>query len=63
MTLPTIIIAASALKSVPVSIRDALLQLDQSLTACFHHVVPLAMPGMLTGSILGMARALGEAHF
>ena len=62
MTLPTIIIAArAALKSVPVSIRDAALAVGASpLQACFHHVVPLAMPGMLTGSILGMARALGE---
>jgi phosphate transport system permease protein len=62
MTLPTIIIAGrAALKSVPVSIRDAALALGASpLQACFHHVVPLAMPGMLTGSILGMARALGE---
>jgi len=62
MTLPTIIIASrSILRSVPNSIRDAALGLGASKTqTTFHHVVPLAMPGMLTGTILGMARALGE---
>ena len=62
MTLPTIIIASrSILRSVPNSIRDAALGLGASKTqATFHHVVPLALPGMLTGTILGMARALGE---
>ncbi len=62
MTLPTIIIAARAsLRSVPRSIRDAALGLGASKTqTTFHHVVPLAMPGMLTGTILGMAQALGE---
>ncbi len=62
MTLPTIIIASrSILRSVPKSIRDAALGLGASKTqTTFHHVVPLALPGMLTGTILGMARALGE---
>ena len=62
MTLPTIIIASrSILRSVPNSIRDAALGLGASKTqTTFHHVVPLALPGMLTGTILGMARALGE---
>lgn len=62
MTLPTIIIASrSILRSVPNSVRDAALGLGASKTqTTFHHVVPLAMPGMLTGTILGMARALGE---
>ena len=62
MTLPTIIIASrSILRSVPQNIRDAALGLGASKTqTTFHHVVPLAMPGMLTGTILGMARALGE---
>ncbi len=62
MTLPTIIIAARAsLRSVPSTIRDAALGLGASETqTTFHHVIPLAMPGMLTGTILGMARALGE---
>ncbi len=62
MTLPTIIIAARAsLRSVPKTIREAALGLGASKTqATFHHVVPLAMPGMLTGTILGMAQALGE---
>ena len=62
MTLPTIIIASrSILRSIPQSIRDAALGLGASKTqTTFHHVVPLAMPGMLTGTILGMARALGE---
>lgn len=62
MTLPTIIIASrSILRSIPNSIRDAALGLGASkVQTTFHHVVPLAMPGMLTGTILGMARALGE---
>lgn len=62
MAMPTIIIASrSILRSIPNSIRDAALGLGASKTqTTFHHVVPLAMPGMLTGTILGMARALGE---
>lgn len=62
MTLPTIIIASrSALKSVPPSIREAALGVGASHTqTIIHHVLPLAMPGMLTGSIIGMAKALGE---
>ena len=62
MTLPTIIIASrSALKSVPPSIREAALGIGASHTqTIMHHVLPLAMPGMLTGSIIGMAKALGE---
>lgn len=62
MTLPTIIIAGrAALKSVPPSIKEAALGLGASqMQAVFHHVLPLAMPGMLTGSIIGMAQALGE---
>ncbi len=62
MTLPTIIIASrSALQSVPPSIREAALGVGASpLQTQFHHVLPLALPGMLTGAILGMARALGE---
>jgi phosphate transport system permease protein len=62
MTLPTIIIAArAALKSVPPSIREAALGVGASrVQTVFHHVVPLAMPGMLTGTIIGMAQALGE---
>ncbi len=62
MTLPTIIIAGRAsLKSVPPSIREAALGMGASkLQTVFHHVLPLAMPGMLTGAIIGMARALGE---
>ncbi|HFE48887.1 MAG TPA: phosphate ABC transporter, permease protein PstA, partial [Chromatiaceae bacterium] len=62
MTLPTIIIAArAALKAVPPSIREAALGLGASHTQMvFHHVVPLAMPGVLTGTIIGMAQALGE---
>ncbi len=63
MTLPTIIIATrAALKSVPPSIREAALGIGASdLQVVMHHVVPLAMPGILTGSIIGMARALGES--
>ena len=62
MTLPTIIIASrAALKSVPPSIREAALGVGASpLQTQFHHVLPLAMPGMLTGAIIGMAQALGE---
>ncbi len=62
MTLPTIIIAARAsLQSVPPSIREAALGMGASRTQTVtHHVLPLAMPGVLTGAILGMARALGE---
>ena len=62
MTLPTIIIAGrAALQSVPPSIRDAALGVGASkMQMIVHHVLPLAMPGMLTGAIIGMARALGE---
>jgi phosphate transport system permease protein len=62
MTLPTIIIASrSAIKAVPPSIRDAALGLGASrVQTVVHHVLPLALPGMLTGAILGMARAIGE---
>ena len=62
MTLPTIIIATrSALKAVPPSIREAALAMGASKTqTVFSHVLPLAMPGMLTGTILAMAHALGE---
>lgn len=62
MTLPTIIIASrAALKSVPPSIREAALGMGASrLQAMTHHVLPLALPGMLTGTIIGMAQALGE---
>jgi phosphate transport system permease protein len=62
MTLPTIIIASRAsLKSVPPSIREAALGVGASKTQMIsHHVLPLAMPGMLTGTIIGMAQALGE---
>ncbi len=63
MTLPTIIIAGrSALKSVPPSIREAALGVGASrMQTVLHHVLPLALPGMLTGTIIGMARALGES--
>ncbi len=63
MTLPTIIITSrAALKSVPPSIRDAAFGMGASpVQAVLHHVLPLAMPGMLTGAIIGMARALGES--
>ncbi len=63
MTLPTIIIASrAALKSVPPSIREAALGVGASkLQTIIHHVLPLAMPGMLTGTIIGMAQALGES--
>ena len=62
MTLPTIIIASrAALKSVPPSIREAALGVGASpLQTQLHHVLPLAIPGMLTGTIIGMAQALGE---
>jgi phosphate transport system permease protein len=62
MTLPTIIIAGrAALKAVPPSIREAALGMGASqIQMVAHHVFPLAMPGMLTGTIIGMARALGE---
>ena len=62
MTLPTIIIASrAALKSVPPSIREAALGVGASRTQMvMHHVLPLALPGMLTGTIIGMAQALGE---
>jgi phosphate transport system permease protein len=62
MTLPTIIIAARAsIKSVPPSIKEAALGVGASrMQAVMHHVLPLAMPGILTGMILGLARALGE---
>ena len=63
MTLPTIIIAGrAALKAVPPSIREAALAIGASpLQAVGHHVLPMAMPGILTGTIIGMARALGES--
>ncbi|MDX8349008.1 phosphate ABC transporter permease PstA [Cognatiyoonia sp. IB215446] len=62
MTLPTIVISTRAsLKSVPPSIRDAALGVGASkMQAVFHHVLPLAMPGILTGTIIGLAQALGE---
>lgn len=62
MTLPTVIIATRAtLRAIPPSIRDAALGLGASRTqTVFHHVLPLAIPGILTGSILGVAQALGE---
>ena len=62
MTLPTVIIATrSSLKAVPPSIRQGALGIGASKTqAVFHHVLPLALPGILTGSILGIAQALGE---
>lgn len=62
MTLPTIIISTrAALKAVPPSIRDAALGVGASrMQTVFHHVVPLAMPGILTGTIIGLAQALGE---
>jgi phosphate transport system permease protein len=62
LVLPTIIIASrAALKAVPPSIREAALGIGASKQqAVFHHVLPLAMPGIMTGTILGMAHALGE---
>jgi phosphate transport system permease protein len=63
MTLPVVIIASrAAIKSVPPSVREAALGVGASpMQAVFHHVLPIAMPGMLTGAIIGMARALGES--
>lgn len=62
MTLPTIIISSrAAIKSVPPSIREAAMGMGASkVQTVIHHVLPLAMPGMLTGTIIGMAQALGE---
>jgi phosphate transport system permease protein len=62
MTMPVIVIAGrNAIKSVPPSIRDAALAVGASpIQVVFHHVLPLALPGILTGTIIGMARALGE---
>ncbi|WP_320824399.1 phosphate ABC transporter permease PstA [Reinekea sp.] len=62
MTLPTIIISSrSSIKAVPPSIREAALGLGASkMQTVLHHVLPLAMPGMITGTIIGMAQALGE---
>jgi phosphate transport system permease protein len=62
MTMPVIVIAGrNAIKAVPPSIRDAALAVGASpVQAVFHHVLPLALPGILTGTIIGMARALGE---
>ena len=62
MTMPVIVIAGrNAIKSVPPSIRDAALGIGASrVQVVFHHVIPLALPGILTGTIIGMARALGE---
>ena len=63
LTLPVIIIASrAAIQAVPPSIREAALGLGASqMQVVFHHVLPLAMPGMLTGAIIGMSRALGES--
>ena len=62
MTMPVIVIASrNAIKAVPPSIRDAALALGASpVQVVFHHVLPLALPGIMTGTIIGMARALGE---
>jgi len=62
MTLPTIIISSrAAIRAVPPSIRDAALGIGASkIQTIMHHVLPLAMPGILTGTIIGMAQALGE---
>jgi phosphate transport system permease protein len=62
MTMPVIVISGrNAIKAVPPSIRDGALAVGASpVQVVFHHVLPLAMPGMLTGTIIGMARALGE---
>ncbi len=62
MTLPTIIISSrAAIKAVPPSIREAAMGIGASkMQVILHHVLPLAMPGMLTGAIIGMAQALGE---
>ena len=63
LTLPTVIISArAAIAAVPRSIRDAARGLGASpMQVAFHHVIPIAMPGILTGTIIGMARALGES--
>lgn len=63
LTLPVIIIASrAAIKAVPPSIREAALGLGASrMQVVFHHIMPLALPGMLTGAIIGMSRALGES--
>ena len=63
MTLPTIIISSrAAIRAVPPSVRDAAYGIGASkLQVIFHHVIPLAMPGMLTGTLIGMAQALGES--
>lgn len=63
MTLPVIIIAArAAIRSVPPSVREAALAVGaSSMQTVFHHVLPLALPGMMTGAIIGLARALGES--
>jgi phosphate transport system permease protein len=62
MTMPVIVIASrNAIKTVPPSIRDAALGVGASkMQVTFHHVLPLALPGIMTGTIIGMARALGE---
>ena len=62
MTMPVIVISGrNAIKAVPPSIRDGALAVGASpVQVVFHHVLPLAMPGMLTGTIIGMARAIGE---
>ncbi|MXP46755.1 phosphate ABC transporter permease PstA [Altererythrobacter luteolus] len=62
MTLPVIVISGrNAIKAVPPSIRDGALAIGASpVQVVFHHVLPLALPGILTGTIIGMARALGE---
>jgi phosphate transport system permease protein len=62
MTMPVIVISArNAIKAVPPSIRDAALGVGASkMQVVFHHVLPLALPGIMTGTIIGMARALGE---
>lgn len=62
MTMPVIVIAGrNAIKAVPPSIRDGALAIGASpVQVVFHHVLPLALPGILTGTIIGMARALGE---
>jgi len=62
MTMPVIVISGrNAIKAVPPSIRDGALAIGASpIQVVFHHVLPLALPGILTGTIIGMARALGE---
>jgi phosphate transport system permease protein len=62
MTMPVIVIAGrNAIKTVPPSIRDAALGVGASkMQVTFHHVLPLALPGVMTGTIIGVARALGE---